>query len=276
VKANKSAILYLLIIVLVFALPMRPVARAAGFVAVLLYPTALSRLKRWIYRLARSGAYDQALRFDSILRFMPFYGNSLKGSILFNAGRYAEARTFLKPLAFDQRGEPRLTNTALYLYALALTNDDRAEEALPLLEAAARMPKARLTMRVALVGCLLTLGKDPFRACALMEDVLAREPVPTYEKNADQARRLARYAWALGACGRRDEAETQLIEASAGSFSLAKSDQAGIKYFAGQAWRMLGEKEKSRTAFNEAIVLSPNGSTAMSARKGLAKLETAS
>jgi hypothetical protein len=36
---------------------------------------------------------------------------------------------------------------------------------------------------------------------------------------------------------------------------------------------MMGEKEKSRTAFNEAIALAPDGSTAMSARKGLAKLE---
>jgi tetratricopeptide (TPR) repeat protein len=273
VKANKSTILYILILIMAFALtPRRGPWRVVAVVAVLLYPTGLGRVKLWTYRLARGGKYDQALRFDRIIRFLPFYGDSLEGSILFNAGKYTEARVFLKPLAFDKHGEPRLTSRALYLYTLALTNDDCAEEALPLLEASARVPEARLTVRVALVGCLLTLGKDPFRACALMEDVLAKEPVPVYEKNADQARRLARYAWALAACGRRDEAEAQLKEAFAGSFSLTKSDQAGIKYFAGQSWRMLGEKEKSRAAFNEAIALAPDGSTAMSARKGLAKL----
>jgi tetratricopeptide (TPR) repeat protein len=273
VKANKSTIFYILLVVLVFVVPMRSIWRSTALVALLLYPLALSRLKLWTYRLARGGSYDKALRFDHILGFMPFYGDSLEGSILFNAGKYAEARTFLKPLAFDKQGEPRLTSTSLYLYTLALTNDDRAEDALPLLEAAARVPASSNSMRVALAGCLLTLGKDPYRACALLEDVLARDPVPAYEKNADQARRLARYAWALAACGRRDEAEAQLKDAFAGSFSLTKSDQAGIKYFAGQAWRMMGEKEKSRTAFNEAIALAPDGSTAMSARKGLAKLE---
>jgi len=47
-------------------------------------PLALSRLKLWTYRLARGGSYDKALRFDHILGFMPFYGDSLEGSILFN------------------------------------------------------------------------------------------------------------------------------------------------------------------------------------------------
>jgi hypothetical protein len=180
VKANKSTIFYILLVVLVFVAPMRSIWRSTALVALLLYPLALSRLKLWTYRLARGGSYDKALRFDHILGFMPFYGDSLEGSILFNAGKYAEARTFLKPLAFDKQGEPRLTSTSLYLYTLALTNDDRAEDALPLLEAAARVPASSNSMRVALAGCLLTLGKDPYRACALLEDVLARDPVPAY------------------------------------------------------------------------------------------------
>jgi tetratricopeptide (TPR) repeat protein len=236
----------------------------------------LKALKLWTYRLARSGQYEKALRLNRLWRFLPLYGDSLEGSILFNAGRYREARDFLLPQAFDRFGHPRIETTALYLYALSLTNDGKAEEALPLLEAAIQGPKPRATFRVALAGCLLTVGKDAERARELMEQVIAKEPIPAYGKNADQARRLARYAWALAGCGRRDEAETQLKEAFAGSFSLKVADRAGIQYFAGQTWRLLGDNEKSRAAFNEAIALSPDGSTAMSARTGLAKLDASS
>jgi len=242
--------------------------------ACVLYPTAVARLKLWTYRLARGGQFDRALRLNRAWRrFIPLYGESLEGSILFNAGRYREARELLMPLAFDRFGNPRIESTALYTYTLALTNDGLAAEARPLLEAAVDGPHPRSSFQVALAGCLLTLDKDPERACALMEQVLAKEPIPEYGKNADQARRLARYAWALAGCGKREEAEAQIKAAFAGSFSLKPSDRAGLQYFAGQAWRVLGENDKSRAAFHEAIALSPDGSTAMSARTGLAKLD---
>jgi tetratricopeptide (TPR) repeat protein len=254
-----------------------PVGRwVVGFVVAtgVFYPIAVARLKFWTYRLARGGQFDKALRLNRAWRqFIPLYGESLEGSILFNAGRYPEARELLMPLAFDQFGNPLIESTALYTYTLALTNDGLAAEARPLLEAAVDGPRPRSSFQVALAGCLLTLDKEPERARALMEQVLASEPVPEYGKNADQARRLARYAWALAGCGKREEAEAQINAAFAGAFSLKASDRAGLQYFAGQAWRVLGEKEKSRAAFHEAIALSPDGSTAMSARTGLAKLD---
>jgi len=93
-----------------------------------------------------------------------------------------------------------------------------------------------------------------------------------YEARADQMRRLGRYAYALAACGRRQEAEAKLQEAFAGARDFRSGDLAGVQYFAGEAWRTMGETAKARAAFKDAMRLSPTGVSFMSAKKGLAKL----
>jgi tetratricopeptide (TPR) repeat protein len=79
-------------------------------------------------------------------------------------------------------------------------------------------------------------------------------------------------AWALAACGRREEAETRLQEAFAESDSFSKDDLAQLLNSKGSAWQALGDGERSRAAFQQALAVFPYGSIAMFARKELAKL----
>jgi tetratricopeptide (TPR) repeat protein len=228
----------------------------------------------WIHGLSRQGEFDRAIQMDRRYSRIPGYGTPLEGSILFNAGRYAEARAFIKPFAFDEQGQPKLTGMGIYTYALALENDGLEAEAQKLLEAAVKVPQRTAGFHVALATCLLSQKKDAERARELMELALATPDVQSsaYGKNADYVRRLGRYAWALAACGRRNDTEAQLQKAFAGSGGLRARDLAGLQYFAGEAWRSLGEWKRARAAFEEALRLSPDGSAATSAQKAMAKM----
>jgi tetratricopeptide (TPR) repeat protein len=266
------------VVALIMASPIPEWARTAifyGHIGLLfLLFLALRRLRYWIYKVGHRGQFDRALRFNRLAMQIPGYGDSLEGSILFNAGRYHEARAFLKPLAFDAKGQPRLRSLQLYTYALALVNDGELEEAEKLLQAAVYESPHSNSMKVALASCLLTQEKEAGRACRLLEDVMAvRETgTPRYGARSDAAKRTARYAWALASCGRRDEARAKIEQALAEGAGLEARDQAGVHYFVGEAWRMLGLANEARNAYEEALRLSPAGVVALSAQKGLAKV----
>ena len=125
-------------------------------------------------------------------------------------------------------------------------------------------------MEVALATCLLTQNKQPERACKLLEQSLAESRTLS---PADLARRIARYAYALAACGRRPDAEEQIQKAMAMGATLKPDDLAGVDYFVGEAWRTLGETTKARDAYQQAVALSPSGGTALSVQKALAKMD---
>jgi tetratricopeptide (TPR) repeat protein len=270
--------LYAAIIVVLMLQPLPLRTRTAIFRAqfgvVLLWSWGVRGIKRHIYVLGNRGQYDRALRLDRFWSATPLYGSPLAGSILFNAGRYREAQAWLKPLAFDAQGNPRLTSVALYTYALALVNDDRTAEAQGLLEAAAQASPNPGPLQVALATCLLSQGKDPQRACSLMETAMAgpQKDASTYLVRADQARRIGRYAWALAAAGRRNEAQAKIDEALAMGSDLRPEDAAGVQYFVGEAWRALDDKAKAQAAYDQAIALRPDGVIAMSVSKSLAKM----
>ena len=277
--AKAALWLYLTIIVLVVAAaPLSSTGKTIVFWSGIGLPVvllmALARLKRWIYDVGHRGEYERALRLNRWFAWIPGYGSSLEGPILFIAGRYHEARSFLRALAFDAKGQPRLTSVELYTYALALENDGQEAEAQKLLEAAVQVPQRTFGLHVALATCLLSQKRDAERACELMEQALANEQerASAFGHRADHLRRLGRYAWALAACGRRTEAETKLQEAFAGAASLKDPDLAGVHYFAGETWRAMGEGRKAREAFQEALRLSPKGSVATSVQKALAKM----
>ena len=270
--------LYTAVIVVLMLQPLPLRARTSILRAqvgvVFLWAWGLRRIKRHIYILGNRGQYDRALRLDRLWSAAPLYGLPLTGVILFNAGRYRESQAWLKPLAFDAQGKPRLTSTELYIYALALVNDDRTAEAQGLLEAAAQASPNPGPLQVALATCLLSQGKDPQRACSLMETAMAgpQKDASTYLGRADQARRIARYAWALGAAGRRNEAQAKIDEALAAGSDLRPEDAAGVQYFVGEAWRALGDKVKAKAAYDQALTLRPEGVTALSVRKAMAKM----
>jgi tetratricopeptide (TPR) repeat protein len=235
---------------------------------------ALRRLRLWIYTVAHRGEFDRAMRLNRLAMQIPGYGGSLEGPLLFNAGKYSEALAFLKPLAFDGRGNPRFKSTDFYTYCLALNNAGKPADAEKLLDAAIReLPQADV-LKVALASCLLTQEKDADRACSLLEEAMAapHSRMPGYQKSADEARRTARYAWALASAGRSQQANEKIQQAMTEGADLQPADRAGVLYFVGEAWRMLGHVTEARNAFNEVMRISPEGVTALSARKGLAKL----
>jgi tetratricopeptide (TPR) repeat protein len=267
--------------VLLLSLPLRSELKVAiifsliGLAAILL--SKLSSLQRQVLGLTQQGEYDKAMQRIKPFLWIPGFGAPLQGMILFGAGRYAEALALMKPLAFDANGQPRLTSIALYTYALALGNSDRNAEAQELLEAAVRVPQTSGVFHVALATCLLTQDKDPERARELIEQAMMNWPTKTdrYESRADQMRRLSRYAWALAACGRKQEAEAKLQEAFAGARDFRSGDLAGVQYFAGEAWRAMGETAKARAAFKETMTLSPTGAAWTSATKALSRMDVA-
>jgi tetratricopeptide (TPR) repeat protein len=235
------------------------------------YVWSINRMRHRVLFLIRNGKYDQADRLNRIASVLPLSGGSLKGFILFEQGRYREAQAYLRPRAFDAQGNPKLGSMDLYCYALALVNDDRAAEAEPLLDAAAQAFPARSSLLVALAGCLLSEEKNPERARALLEQATANA-AQTRISPADQAHRIARYAWALAACGRRSEAQQQIDAALAAGQDLSPGDLAGVYYFVGEAWRALREGRKAREAYGKAVELRPDGVIAISVQKALAKL----
>jgi len=265
-----AALLLAVIMLPVSRLWKRTLFRAeAGVIPV--YLLTVRRMKTRVYHTGHQGNCDKALRMDRFWSVMPFYGSSLRGSILFNAGRYREAQAFLKPLAFDAHGNPRLASIELYSYVLALVNDNRAAEAEPLLEAATAAAPENDSLKVALASCLLTQEKEPERACRLLEEVV-NSPGRGTEGAADEARRIARYAWALSACGRRQEAQSRIDQALQLALRLRPDDVAGVQYFVGEAWRVMGENAKARAAYDEATRLQPTGVISLSVQKALAKI----
>jgi hypothetical protein len=272
-RRNAAIWIYGTIFALVMVSPLRPEIKRyifyGQFLALIVVGALVLRVKHWVYQLGHGGEFDRALRIDRRLSVLPFYGSPLAGSILFNAGRYSEALVYLKPLAFDGYGQPRLTSTALYTYALALVNSEHEAEAQELLEVAVRVRENPETMKVALATCLLTQNKEPERACSLLEQAFATSGMVS---RADRARRTGRYAYALAACARRKDAEARIQEAFSQAVGLKPSDQAGVHYFVGEAWRSLGETNKARAEFDQAVALAPDGVAALSAKKALAKM----
>jgi len=266
--------LYLAVVMLVMISPVSSTVKTVAFFGaiglVIISAVSIAKLKYRIYQIGQAGAYDRALQMNRKWSNLPFYGSSLEGPILFNAGRYSEALEFLKPSAFDSYGKPRLTSIEFYTYALALENSEHEEEAEKLLEAAISVPQKSHGMHVALATCLLGQNKESERACALLQEALAGSQLLP---QADKVRRIARYAWALAACGRRQETEARIQEALGEAAKLKDCDQATVHYFVGEAWRTLGETTRARAAFAEAMRLAPTGVTVLSVRKAIAKMD---
>jgi hypothetical protein len=240
-----------------------------------LYFMTMQKIKRWTYGLTSRGKYDRALVVNRRFSWLPGYGSSLEGPILFNSGLYAEAAALVKPKAFDEHGNPLLKSTDFYVYVLSLVNNEHEAEAEKLLKLAVQTPPCKDAMKVALAACLLTECKEPEYARKLMEEAMAgpQKPITAYGEHADRARRIAQYSWALASCGSLQGAEARIQEAFAVANGLNGSDLAGIHYYAGEAWRALGLAAKARAEFQEALTLAPEGVTALSARKALAKMD---
>ena len=247
---------------------------AAVIVAMLLYPLPLIRMKREAVASATQGDYDEALRISRKWLRTGTYGRKFQGWIMLVAGRYGEAAELLKDSAFDEADRPRLKSEYFYYYAIALMEEKKYSEAQRLLEAAVLASKNGDYLRFSLAECLLSQNKQAERALELVEQVrgdLNRVPLPKQDRL-----RLARCdvigAWALAACGRREEALAKIDEAFAHSGSFGKDDLASLLNSKGVALEALGDGGGARASFQQSLAVFPYGSVAMSAREGLAKL----
>jgi tetratricopeptide (TPR) repeat protein len=243
------------------------------FLAVLLLLLAVHMARRKTVLQALLGRFDQALRLNRRLRWIPGYGGSLDGWILLEAGRYSEAQAATRPRAFDKHGNPRLANWQFLYYAMALSHQGKGAEAQELLEAALQLKPKIGRFHLGLADCLLEQGKEPETVCALLEQVQAnwQEESDSSGRRAKQALREARHAWALACCAGRVEAILHMLQASAGSATFISRDQAWLRYFAGETWRALGDTEKARAAFEEANALHPYGQVGQRSLKRLSE-----
>ncbi|MFC5864891.1 tetratricopeptide repeat protein [Acidicapsa dinghuensis] len=242
--------------------------------ALVVYLLAIPKFRLYIARTSHKGQFERALKMDEFFSRFPFYGASLRGLIVVLEGRYAYARAFLKPRAFDRHGKPLFLTPEFRWYMVALINDGSPEMAQPLLEEAIRQCRPALEFRRLLVSCLLDQGTDPGRACELIEYVLKEQPEKLTDERypAIAASRLSLYARALAACGRSSEARAEIEEALKRLPTLHYWEIARLQYSLGEAWDALGEFEEARRAFQLSIDILPTGAMAIASRKALARM----
>lgn len=237
-------------------------------------PLAVFRLNRVPIWLAFRGNYDLALLLNRVFFWAPEYGDSHEGWLLLEAGRYAEAREFYKPLAFDESGSARLTSSNLLFYITSLSRDGKNAAAQELYEAAVRLPQETWNFHNGLAECLLKQRKEQDRARELIQEVLAATPedLSSCRLRATRAQAIATYGYALASCGRREEAEAVLAESFAISYGIGKRALAGLHHLAGASWQALGDRNKARAAWLRTLELHPFGDTALQVRKKLTEL----
>jgi hypothetical protein len=248
--------------------------RIALGAAVLLIPASVL-LGLLPVTLVRHGKFDLAIALNRLFFWAVGANRSTEGWILVMAGRYAEARSYLKLQAFDKNGNARLTSQEYFLYALAqsLENEDGSAE--ELFEAAVRVPQLTGDFHFGLADCLLTQRTQPERAQHLIESVLSGFSANpgTSQQRANRAQMLAFYAWSLAANGAREAAQARIREAVVASMGIRRCDLAALQLPLGETWIALGDTEKARRAFIEAVNLYPFGDIAMRAQRKLSTLD---
>jgi tetratricopeptide (TPR) repeat protein len=226
--------------------------------------------------LVRRGHYRLALHANRMLFWSVGHNPSMEGWILVLAGRYSDARTYLRPLAFDKQGAPRLTSPELFLYALVLSIEGEEAKAEELFEAAMQTPQSTGNFHFGLAELLLARKDDSDRARSLVESVLAGYPAHPQSSGlrSSRSQMAAFHALALANNGWRDEAEMRLQDALTGASGSGRFSQASLQLPVGDTWRKLGERDKARASYQQAMALFPFGDVAVRARRKLTELDT--
>jgi tetratricopeptide (TPR) repeat protein len=246
------------------------------FAAIPFAPYVILHLNRVPLWLALRGRYDLALLLNRIFFWAPGYGDSHEGWLLLEAGRYADAREFLRPLAFDAAGVSQLTNWNLCLYLACLARDGEYAEARDLYESALRVPQGTWNFHLGLADALLTQRVEPDLARELIEQVLAAKPEGLSRSNLliNRSQNVGMYAYALASCGRQEEAAAKLAESFTTSDGIGKRALAALHHTAGATLSVLKEREKARTYLLKALILHPHGDIAIQVQKKLNELNS--
>ena len=226
--------------------------------------------------LVRRGHYGLALQANRMLFWAVGHNPSMEGWILALAGRYSEARTYLRPLAFDRQDSPRLTSPELFLYAMVLSIEGEDAKAEELFEAAIQTPQANGNFHFGLAELLLTRKDNSERARELVEAVLAGYPAlpQSIELRSTRSQMLAFHAWALASNGSRQAAESRMQEAVTSASGGGRFNLAAMQLPIGDMWATLGEREKARASYQAAVVQFPSGDLAVRARRKIAQIDT--
>lgn len=249
--------------------------RAALALSMLMIPASAiaGLLPLW---LVRRGHYGLALQANRLLFWAVGHTPSMEGWILSLAGRYSEARNYLRPLAFDRQGQPRLTSPELFLYAMVLSIEGEDAQAEELFEAAIQNPQATGDFHFGLAELLLTRKDGSERARELVEAVLAGYPAhpQSIQLRSTRSQMLAFHSWALAASGNRGQAEMRVQEAAKSAPKTGNLNRALIEIPIGDTWAALGEREKARASYHSALVQFPTGDVGARARRKMSQLDS--
>jgi len=264
---DKNPITLLWKVVYVAALILTPLAYAKWRVLL----TRFALLPTW---LALRAKYRSALFCNRFVFYPPSYGESQRGWILLEAGRFDDALAVFKPLAFECRS-PQLRDWSLAFYGTILVINKDFETAQRLFEAATDSESPPGKFHMALADCLMAQRKDVERARELIEAVLAAgQRLGSGSERAENASKIAMHALSLAYCRINDRAEARLQEAQLESAQLDRRNLASVYLVAGLTWRELGNLERSRAALLEAKGLWPFGELAIRIHRKLIELDS--
>jgi tetratricopeptide (TPR) repeat protein len=203
------------------------------------------------------------------------HNQSMEGWILALAGRYSDARNYLRPLAFDKQGAPRLTSPELFLYAMVLSIEGEDAKAEELFEAAIQVPQSTGDFHFGLAELLLTRKDNSERARELVEAVLAGYPAhpQSIELRSTRAQMMAFHAWALASNGSRHAAESRMQEAVTSASGSGRFNLASMQLPIGEMWATLGDRDKARASYQSAVMQFPSGDVAARARRKMTQLD---
>jgi tetratricopeptide (TPR) repeat protein len=229
--------------------------------------------------LAR-GDYETALhRVDRWMRLMPTYISFTiaKGVVLLSTPRDEESEAMWRKIVTEtQNGGWGYHLIGLVNLAAALARQDKDEEALNLLCAAAEiMPESEIAYRE-LTYHHFASGNDPARTLAMSEAMMhfARQPrFPFPLVRVGWGQTLAVRALALAASGNAAEASTFMERAFAETRRSYLPGLAWLHSVAGRVAEVGKDTDTARKQYRQAIDLDPQGATGRDAQERLSALE---
>jgi tetratricopeptide (TPR) repeat protein len=261
-----------LILLIVFSLP---------FLWLMMYLYALVP-HYYINQPATKGDFETSLRRGASLnRLMSRQMNVMfaYGWLLLLAGRWVEAEKHWRDFIQEhQNAGFTIVSSALINLAASLAGQGHYDEAKPLLEAAVKIRPEYGVVYRELGQWYLENHESPQRALELSEMALhfTKKPRFTFAGQAfSWLATLASHAFALAANGKEAEARAYLERAFTEIQDRDVFTEGFLRLYAGRVYAALGEAQKAKAYYQEAMALHPSYSVHPMAVKALQELDAA-
>lgn len=219
--------------------------------------------------------YMGALRRLRMVRILlPFSKDlqSLEGNLYYYAKKADEAEASARALVAGSLNNRSAASNALVTLGYALIWQERAELALPILEAAAQVMPENPAPYSALAAFYLDQNIETQRAFEMTRHALRLIPIKTGQFANPWATLKATQARVLALLGEEDKARSALKEAENTLIARFKPAYADVYIDAGYVYKALGEPEMAVTMFNRALNADPDGIYGAEARAMLDRL----